>query len=122
MNKSIIVLALLALTTQAVHIDQFASPVAALPDSPPVPYKASDSGAAKDGYVRVIPAQFTDDVTDQLMATILKDYAIETRKLDGKPSGNFYLLELDAKALATKICKGKGKTDEWIATMFPSAW
>ena len=56
------------------------------------------------------------------MVVILKEYAIETRTSDGKPSGQFWLKEADAKALATKICKEKGKSDTWINTMFPSAW
>ena len=50
-------------------------------------FKASDSGKENSTYTRVVPETFGDN----MLHTIIKQFAIETKMSDGKPSGKFYL-------------------------------
>ena len=50
-------------------------------------FKPSDSGKEGGNYTRVVPDTFGDN----MLHTIIKQYAVETKMSDGKPSGKFYL-------------------------------
>ena len=50
-------------------------------------FKASDSGKEGSNYTRVVP----DTFGDSMLHVIIKQFAIETKMTDGRPSGKFYL-------------------------------
>ena len=70
-------------------------------------FKASESGVEGGNYTRVVPDTFGDN----MLHTIIKQYAIETKMTDGKPSGKFYLdkdgSEMMCKAIIKKHLDGE---------------
>ena len=66
-----------------------------------IPFKPSDSGKEGMNYTRVVP----DTYGDMMLYTIIKQFAIETKTPDGKPSGKFYLDKEGTKMLADETAK-----------------
>jgi len=58
---------------------------------------------AQGGYDRVVPDRFTEERDDQLMNSIIKNYALETKGDNGRPSGHFFVDKSNAQALAAEV-------------------
>jgi hypothetical protein len=77
-------------------------------------------------YNRVMPARFSEEKDDRLMNSLISKYALEA-KVEGKPSGKFYLDKKGASAVAGEVCethfgfKGDKKT-KWLAEHFDKAF
>lgn len=86
------------------------SPWAAKPADAPA-LTPLNSGFAPDhaeynlGYDRSIPSHFSDGSDDQLMNSLLTNYAIEFKNADGNPSGKFYMDKKGTTAAATEVVK-----------------
>ena len=127
--KNLIIIALIALSAQAVQIttDPLRSAVnkTEAPPAPPAPYQPWQSGM--DGYNRVVPDRFLGSGDDTLMRSIIEKYAVETRGMDGKPTGQFFLDKAGASALATEVVgthlKLQGaELNKYLDENFPKAW
>ena len=78
-------------------------------------------------YNRVVPAKFLGDGDDTLMRSIIEKYAIETRSMDGKPTGQFFLDKSGASALATEVVGthlklAGSELNKYLDARFPEAW
>ena len=67
------------------------------------------------------------DGDDKLMKSIIEKYAIETRGMDGKPTGQFFLDKAGASALATEVVGTHMKLagdelNKYLDKLFPEAW
>lgn len=84
-------------------------------------------------YSRVVPSNFaakcnedTCDKDDKLMHSIISKYALE-QKIDGKPSGNFFLSKDGMRSISSEVVgthfgfKGK-KKEKYLESKFPALW
>ena len=83
----------------------------------------------KEDYERVVPGRYAGDGDDVFMRSVIKNYALEGKDKDheDKPTGKFYLDEVQAKALATEVLathKGlKGKNlKTYLDTFWAKSW
>ena len=51
-------------------------------------------------YVRTLPDQYDEDSPNNFMRHVITDYALEKKKDDGKPSGEFVMDKKNTLALA----------------------
>jgi len=65
------------------------------------PGTGSNFGANAD-YARSVPAQFTEEKDDRLMNSLISKYSLES-KVDGAPSGKFYLDEAGMRAVSKEV-------------------
>ena len=57
-------------------------------------------------YDRVVPDRFSEERDDRLMNSLISNYALEVRDVNGQPTGHFFLNKEQAKLAAD------GKWDE----------
>ena len=91
--------------------------------------QTSDFGPGAQGrlgkakYERVIPDRFSADSDDLFMRSVYNNYALEGEDKDGNPTGNFYLNEANAKALASEVlATHKGITGPALTTYLDAYW
>ena len=78
-------------------------------------------------YKRVIPTKYTGQSGDSFMANIIKNYAVEGGKKEGKPNGAFWFEPLGAKKASQFVMKSymhMSDTDSEVAVCarFNSVW
>ena len=91
-------------------------------------FKASDSGT--QFYERVLPAHFNGEgeFDDRFMFNLHKNYALERKTKDGKPSGKFYmdrantLIVADEVLMNNKGMKDAAERKKWLDTYFDRSW
>jgi len=83
----------------------------------------------KDEYERVVPGRYMGDGDDIFMRSVIKNYALEgkDKEHDDKPTGKFFLDEVQAKALATEVLQThkqlKGATlKKYLDTYWAKSW
>jgi hypothetical protein len=78
-------------------------------------------------YDRQIPARFSEMRDDRLMASLIKNYALEQKTADGKPSGNFFFDRDAARAaskevITTHMNLDKISRNKYLEENFDSTW
>jgi len=91
------------------------------------PFTPFEKGAGGNTYERKLPVNFSGGDDDLFMRSIIANYALEAKDGDGKPSGNFFLDETQAKAAAAEVLathKGLvGKTaDAYMNSYWAKSW
>ena len=87
------------------------------------PFEKGMLGGA--AYERVLPAHFEGDGDDLFMRSVIKNYALElkTDDDDKKPTGKFFLDEVQAKALASEVlATHKGLTGNQLKSYLDTYW
>jgi hypothetical protein len=98
------------------------------------PVKTTLTGAYKSGlnfggdweYNRVVPEKYTAESDDRLMNSLISKYSLEG-KVNGGPSGNFYLDKSGMRAVSSEVVgthfgfKGK-KREKYLNEKFPTIW
>ena len=83
----------------------------------------------KTEYERVVPPRYAADSDDIFMRSVIKNYALEGKikaekeDEDDKPSGKFFLDEVQAKALASEVMTThKGLTGANLKKYMDTYW
>jgi hypothetical protein len=103
-----------------------AKPAAAATGTLTGAYTAGQNYGADRTYERAMPAQFTEEKDDRLMNSLISKYALEA-KVDGAPSGKFYLNKDGMRAVSSEVVgthfgfKGK-KREKYLNEKFPTLW
>lgn len=89
-------------------------------------YKSGLNFGADIDYSRVVPDRFVAESDDRLMNSLISKYALEG-KVNGAPSGKFYLDKAGMKAVSSEVVgthfgfKGK-KREKYLNEKFPTIW
>lgn len=104
-----------------------AKPVPATPTTLTGAYNPGNNNfGANAGYKRSVPSQFTEESDDRLMHSLISKYSLES-KVDGAPSGKFYLDEAGMRAVSKEVIgthfgfHGQ-KREKYLNEKFPGLW
>ena len=90
------------------------------------PEMSGHAGLGENPYERVVPARFADG-GDSFMASMIANYALESKNEDGTPTGKFFMDEKRTNAAANEVLKSHKKIDgkeleEYMKTYFARTW
>jgi len=72
-------------------------------------------------YDRVVPDRFSEERDDRLMNSLISNYALEVRDVNGQPTGHFFLNKEQAKLAADEI-SGTHDTSKVDSRTFEDTW
>ena len=73
-------------------------------------------------YMRDIPDRFEEEKDDRLMNSLYDKYATEGKK-DGHPTGQFWVDEANARAVAAEVAKTHlDQGQDYVDANFPALW
>ena len=125
--KVLSLLALLAVSTQAVTLNNWLSGDDV--DHSDEFFEASMDGVGPPNkrYERVIPEWFATGVDDIFMRSMIKQYALEGKNKDGTPNGRFFLDEALLRSASDEVLDNNVHMPEkdrpkYLETYFPRTW
>ena len=80
-----------------------------------------DGAEAFGGYTRVVPARYGEERDDQLMESMVKNYAREIKK-DGELTGHMMLNKDDARAASNEVLASHSDANANGVDMFDDIW
>ena len=91
-------------------------------------FKVTESGKlGSGGYERVTTPRYAADSDDIFMRSMIEQYALEGKNVDGSPNGQFWMDEAGARSAASEVLHthrnlvGKPRA-EYLSTYFPRSW
>lgn len=87
----------------------------------------AEGDAAQGGYQRSMPERFSESSDDRLMNSMIKNYALEVKNEDGKPSGHFFVDRDNAyraseEVVRTHMFKEDKKVQSFLSEKFSDTW
>jgi len=62
-----------------------------------------DGAGAQGGYERTVPSEFMEERDDRLMHSLIKNYSLEMKDMNGAPSGHFFFDKAAAEAASNEV-------------------
>ena len=86
-----------------------------------------DEAETNGGYKREIPDRFVEERDDQLMNSLIKNYALEMKDDTGRPSGHMFLDQDGARSVSNEVVHthfhfNDDQAQKYLAEHFSETW